>query len=313
MKYHFYLLILTALLFSCKEKELPEIKLEEKLPFKTDYKISDLKVSEFFENKAESKGKVTLKESSGLAYSKSNPGFLWTIQDRGNNNSIYLIDANTGEIVTEYEIKGAKNRDWESLELSTGPESGKSYLYIGDTGDNNEEYKDYTIYRFEEPKFEETHRSKTVELDIPIDIIDFEYPNKSHDVEALMVDPLTRDIFLVTKRDLFSHLYALTYPQETTKKNKAKLLGTFSFTIATAGTVSEDGNEVLIKTYDRIFYWKRSENQTFTELMGTVPALAPYEIEAQGEAVCFDEKGGYFTLSEWSGGIIPELKYYRRK
>jgi hypothetical protein len=313
MKYYFYLLILSGILISCKEKELPENDLKENLPFKTDYKISDLKESEFFEKSSESKGKVLLKESSGLAYSKMNPGLLWTIQDKGNSNSLFLLDANTGEIVTEYKIKGAKNRDWESIELSTNPVSGNSYLYLGDTGDNNHEYEDYKIYRFREPKFEETHRSKTVELDIPIDIIDFDYPNKSHDVEALLVDPLTNDIFLVTKRDQFSLLYALPYPQETTIKNKAKLKGIFSFTIATAGTVSEDGSEVLIKTYDKIFFWKRTANQSFTELLATVPSLAPYEKELQGEAICFDEKGGYYTLSEWSGNTVPELKYYKRK
>jgi len=48
-------------------------------------------------------------------------------------------------------------------------------------------------------------------------------------------------------------------------------------------------------------------------MMARIPALAPYDpAEAQGEAVCFDQNGGYYTLSEFSNSIIPELYYYKR-
>lgn len=309
----FYILFLVVVLFSCKENEAPEINPIGNIPFKSDYKLSDLKNSDFFEAKAEAKGKVGLRESSGLAYSRTNKGFIWTIQDKGNANSLYLIDVKNGEIVVEYRIKGTDNRDWEDIEISTGPESGKNYLYIGDTGDNNLEYQDYTIYRFEEPRFEETHRTKTIDLEIPIEKIIFEYPEKSHDVEALLVDPFTKDIFLVTKRDIFSLLFSLPYPQKTDKLNTAILSGTFPFRIATAGTVSEDGNEVLIKTYERIFFWKKTSDQSFVSMLGSIPSFAPYEKEEQGEAICFDNVGGYFTLSEWNNGVVPDLNYYKRK
>ena len=182
-------------------------------------------------------GKVGLREASGLAFSRKNLGFVWTLQDRGNNNSLYLLDANTGKTVAEYTIKGTKNRDWEDIEISIGPEPGKTYLYIGDTGNNNLDYEDYTIYRIEEPKFEENHRNQTLELDTAFDNIVFEYPDKSHDVEALLVDPKSGDIFMITKRDLFSLLFTLPYPQKTDGLNKAILTGTFPFRIATGGTV----------------------------------------------------------------------------
>jgi hypothetical protein len=150
-------------------------------------------------------------------------------------------------------------------------------------------------------------------LEVPLDKIVFEYPDKSHDVEAILVDPTTKDILLVTKRDIFSLLFSLPFPQKTDKLNKAILSGTFPFRIATAGTVSEDGNEVLIKNYDKIFFWKKTTDQSLVELLGSIPSFAPYEKEEQGEAICFDDKGGYFTLSEWNDDVIPELNYYKRK
>jgi hypothetical protein len=313
MKFNFYLSILVILVFSCNEKEAPENDPRGNIPFKTDYKLSELETVEFFEASPETKGKVGLKEASGLAFSKKNQGFVWTLQDRGNTNSLFLLDAKTGETVAEYSIKGTKNRDWEDIEISVGPELGKSYLYIGDTGDNNLDYEDYTIYRIEEPKFEENHRDKTLELETALDKIVFEYPDKSHDVEALMVDPKSGDIFLVTKRDFFSLLFTLPFPQKIDGLNSAVLAGTFPFRIATGGSVSEDGTEVLIKTYDMIFYWKRSSDQFFSDLLATKPLIAPYQKEEQGEAICFDGKGGYFTLSEFTNDITPDLNYYKRK
>jgi len=313
MKFNFYLTLLVILVFSCNEKEAPENDPSGNIPFKTDYKLSELETAEIFDASPETKGKVGLKEASGLAFSRKNQGFVWTLQDKGNTNSLFLLDANTGETVAEYSIKGTKNRDWEDIEISIGPEPGKTYLYIGDTGDNNLDYEDYTIYRIEEPKFEENHRDKTIEPETALDKIVFEYPAKSHDVEALLVDPKSGDILLVTKRDFFSLLFTLPHPQKTDGLNIAVLTGTFPFRIATAGTVSEDGNEVLIKTYDKIFYWNRSSDQSLSDLLSTKPLAAPYQKEAQGEAICFDGQGGYFTLSELTNKIIPDLNYYKRK
>ncbi|MCS4433291.1 hypothetical protein [Aquiflexum gelatinilyticum] len=313
MKFNFYLTLLAILVFSCNDKEAPENDTNGNFPFKTVYKLSELETAEIFESTPEIMGKVGLREASGLAFSRKNLGFVWTLQDRGNNNSIYLLDANTGKTVAEYTIKGTKNRDWEDIEISIGPEPGKTYLYIGDTGDNNLDYEDYTIYRIEEPKFEENHRNQTLELETAFDKIVFEYPDKSHDVEALLVDPKSGDIFMVTKRDLYSLLFTLPYPQKTDGLNNAVLTGTFPFRIATAGSVSGDGNEVLIKTYDLIFYWKRSSDQSFSDLLATKPLIAPYQKEEQGEAICFDDQGGYFTLSELTNDIIPDLNYYKKK
>jgi hypothetical protein len=90
--------------------------------------------------------------------------------------------------------------------------------------------------------------------------------------------------------------------------------GTFSFSIPTAGTVSKDGSEVLIKTYNRIYYWKKVGNQSFLELIAAKPSFVPYDpIEEQGEAICFDEHGGYYTLSEFSRSVTPVLYHYKKK
>ncbi|EOZ96984.1 putative integral membrane protein, putative [Indibacter alkaliphilus LW1] len=305
--------LLFGFLVSCNEAESPIDFWQNHTPFEVDYLDANMERLGVFASPAESRGTSTLIEASGLAYSRKNPGHVWSHQDKNNDNRFFLLDANTGETVAAYRIPGTRNRDWEDIEIANGPDEGVDYLYIGDVGDNDQVYPNYTVYRFEEPQFEESHRGQIIDLDIEYDEIKFVYPEKSHDVESLMVDPLTKDIYLATKRDFRSILFVLPYPQILSERSTAIEVGSFSFTRATAGTVSKDGMEVLIKNYDRIYYWKRNSGQSFLDLMSTKPSIAPYNpTEAKGEAICFDHDGGYYTLSEFSNAIIPELYYYKR-
>lgn len=310
-KYRFLLLFL----ISCSEAdEIPVDMWHNHIPFESTYQELELGFADQFTSKGESKGESTLIEASGLIYSRKNPGYLWSHQDKGNDNRIFLLDSRTGETVASYRLVGMQNRDWEDIEIGPGPMVGVNYIYLGDVGDNNQVYPEYTIYRFEEPLFEEEHKGKINDLQVVYDKIVFDYPDKSHDVEALMVDPVTKDIYLATKRDFWSILFVAPYPQLVDQKFTVIHAGTFSFRRALAGNVSSDGNEVLIKNDDRIFYWKRQQGERFIDMIARAPLLAPYNpIEAQGEAICFDPLGGFYTLSEFSNGIVPELYHYRLK
>jgi hypothetical protein len=304
--------IVIFLLISCSGKEeLPTDFWMSWEPFETSYEVERLERIEIFSPIGVSRGPSTLEEASGLVYSRKNPGYLWSHQDKGNDNRLFLIDNHSGVTVAAYRLIGMHNRDWEDIEIGPGPEEGVDYLYLGDVGDNDQVYHQYTIYRFEEPLFEEAHRGKIIGLELPFDKIIFDYPDKSHDVETLLVDPVTRDIYLATKRDFWSMLFVAPYPQPVEEKFTLIHVGNFSFKRALAGNVSADGNEVLIKNDDRIFYWKRRPGERFVDMMARTPVRAPYDpVEAQGEAICFDDLGGYYTLSEFSNGIVPELYYY---
>ncbi len=301
-------------LFSCAEKQDRVWDWANHVPFNNNVPISEMESLTSFSVKGESKGFPEIDQASGLALSRKNPGYIWTHQDKNYDNSLLLLNASNGEIAAIYKIIGTENRDWEDIEMAPGPITGLDYLYLGDIGDNDQNYDYYTIYRFEEPKFEENHQSKIIELEIPFDKITFRYPNKSYDVEALMVDHITRDIYLATKRELRSQLFVLPYPQSLQEEITAVKAGTFSFRIVTAGSVSREGDKVLMKNYDRIFYWEKRSGQTFVEMMSETPFLLPYDPkEEQGEAISFDLDGGYFTLSELANGVQPQLYHYMKK
>ncbi|WP_143959850.1 hypothetical protein [Litoribacter populi] len=308
-------ILFLILLQFCVQSSEPQIdKWEQWEPFSSEYSINDLERVQNFESPGIDKGESTLIEASGLAYSRKNPGHVWSHQDSSNDNLIFLLDANTAETVAAYRIPGVNNRDWEDMEIGPGPVDGVDYLYLGEIGDNRQVFSSYRIYRFEEPIFEEAHRGEVVTLEWEFDLIEFDYPDKSHDAEALMVDPFTKDIFIATKRDFRSMVFVAPYPQPVNEKFTLTHVGDLGFTRALAGTVSADGNEVLIKNDDRIFFWERNEGESFEDILARTPKLAPYEpVEPQGEAICFDPNGGYYTLSEFSNGIVPVLYHYQRK
>ncbi|XP_052250169.1 uncharacterized protein LOC127857640 isoform X2 [Dreissena polymorpha] len=73
--------------------------------------------------------------------------------------------------------------------------------------------------------------------------------------------------------------------------------------------ISPIGREVIVKTYLQIYYLYIPDGDYYAH-MTSPPVLILYDIELQGEAVCFDSVGsGYYTVSE---GTRPALHYYRR-
>lgn len=266
-----------------------------------------------FSENVEERGESDLIEASGIVASVSNPGFLWTHEDKNNTNEIFLLDMQTGETVASYELDGIFNRDWEDIEIGPGPEEGTTYIYLGETGDNDRVYNGYEIYRFEEPVFEESHRGQKITIESEIETLKFRYPDGlKHDVETLLLDPITKDLFLVTKRSFFSTIYVLPYPQDTENSATAIKVGEFPFTRAVGGNISFDGQEMLIKTYDYVMFWQRSLDESMVDMFMKTPELAPYTPEPQGEAICFDQQGNYYTLSEFSNSIVPVLYFYER-
>jgi hypothetical protein len=312
-------LVLFTLVFSCSEEEQPEPQVpfwEAHEPFELEYGLPfGLARSNRFAETADTRGNSTLIEASGIVISLANPGYLWSHEDKNNTNEIFLIDRATGATVASYALTGIFNRDWEDIEIGPGPEPGKTYIYLGEIGDNDRVYRDYKIYRFEEPVFEESHRGKKNAIaNDAIDTITFTYPDRlRHDVETLLLDPWTKDLFLVTKRDFFSIIYVLPYPQSTEENNRPIRVGEFPFTRAVGGNISSDGKELLIKTYDFIMHWERTESESMVDMFKKQPELAPYNpTEPQGEAICFDENKGYYTLSEFANAIVPVLYHYTR-
>jgi hypothetical protein len=246
-------------------------------------------------------------EGSGIAFSRTYDGLIYTHNDSGGGRRIYVIDTlGKGSVV--FKIKGVWNRDWEDIAVGPGPDPKLNYVYVGDIGDNQAKFSSIFIYRFAEPvEFLEG-------MEVEPDILKLTYPDGPKDAEVLMVDPISKDIFILSKRDSLNILYKTTQEAFEKKEEVLEKVMELPFTMSVGGDISADGKEILIKNYFTVYYWVRNENETVDQALSRDPLILPYKPEPQGEAIAFHPNGkSYFTLSEKRFNIEPVLYRYNRK
>ncbi len=249
-----------------------------------------------------------LKEASGLVASIANPGMLWALNDSGNPPEVFLIDqhAKTRLVCTLFH---ARNRDWEDIAIGAGPDAAKKYIYVADIGDNWAQYELKYIYRFEEPTVGTQNEITITRFDTLI----LKMPDGKRDTETILIDPFTTDLFLISKREDSVRLYTAHFPfsLDTIALRKVMQL---PFTKIVAGSISPDGTEILLKDYERVYYWKRSASESLPEVFKKKPIWLPYEREPQGEAIAWSLSGNeFYTLSEGSMGNSADLFVYKLK
>lgn len=241
-----------------------------------------------------------IQEASGIADSKLNKGMLWVEEDSGNPPRLLLL-SHEGVVTKSIYIKGAENRDWEDMVLAG------SDIYIGDIGDNLRIHTSYTIYKFPEPL-------ANVDTITQFETIRFFYPDTSHDAEAFLVDPVSKDIFIITKRDVPSRVYKIPYPYSFSAVNSSKLVGTISYTGVVSAALSPDSKKVILKTYMGMKAYSRVGKEALDKTLQRTPVTVPYFMEPQGEAVAFAaDNSGYFTLSEKGLSQVVNLYFYSLK
>ena len=253
----------------------------------------------------------SLNEVSGLAASRKNSNVLWTHNDSGDENRVFAIDTN-GKHLGTFLIEGAEARDWEDIAVGPGPIAGRQYLYIGDIGDNLSQFDIKHIYRVMEPEVN-CNQPPIDAILSGVEVISFQYPDGTRDAETLMVDPLTKDIYIVSKRETNVRVYRAPYPQSTTQTITLEYVATLHLNNVVGGDISPSGNEVVLKTYGAIYYWRKPADEKCWKMFEKDPVSVPYIPEPQGEAVCWSADGlGYYTVSEEPGGIPSHLYFYPR-
>lgn len=246
-----------------------------------------------------------LEEASGLVASIVNPGYFWSHNDSSNPAEVFLIN-DKAEIMMTCTLAGIKNRDWEDIAISV--ESDTSYLYIGDIGDNETKFPYKVIYRFAEPILT-TDKFLITDFDTLV----FKLSDGVRDTEAMMIDPLSNDLFIISKREQKIRIYQMSLPLISRDTTIAEFKEELPFVWIVAADISADGKEVLIKDYDNIFYWERAGTESITELLKSEPIILNYDREPQGETIAWNRDGsGYYTLSETAKGIKGRLFYYKR-
>lgn len=294
MRYSILLsLIFASLLCSCQSKKKNKKSFSKLFEFGKSVGVLDNR---------------TINEASGLDASIANPSNFWTHNDSGGKPELFLIN-NKGEYIASAILQGLKNRDWEDVTVGAGPDSTKSYVYVGEIGDNSAVHDYKYIYRFEEPILK---RGDNVVIQT-FDTITFQFDNGKRDSEALFIDPSTKDLYIFSKREEKINLYQLPFPQRTDTISLAVTILTLPITQVVAADYDNNRGELILKNYDSIYYWKKETNESIQELLTKKAITLPYKREPQGEAICFSLQGdGYYTLSEEAKDKKPELIFYKR-
>lgn len=123
-----------------------------------------------------------VRESSGVAVSRRNPGVLWTHNDSGDGPTLYATDL-SGRDRGMVHVLGAEAVDWEDIAVGPCPERDAWCVFIADTGDNEERRPGAALYVLPEPDLAGgTARGAEARR------IVVEFAGGPRDVEALAVD-----------------------------------------------------------------------------------------------------------------------------
>jgi hypothetical protein len=223
-------------------------------------------------------------ELSGLALSPS--GSLWTMNDSGGAPAVLEL-ARDARLLRTVTLEGAQNVDWEDI-----ASRGRT-LYVGDIGDNATARAEVVVYRFTEP---------TGTSVVPSQIV-LRYPDGPHDAEALLVDPRSGLLVIVTKD--FGGVAGVYTARRSGVLHKA---GTVSLGVGEAVTAGDAVEGfVVLRTYDRAFVFRGA---SVVSALRRSPCVAGANLirEGQGEALALERSGrAFWTVPEGTG--VPLRRY----
>ncbi len=249
----------------------------------------------------------TLDEISGMVESDAYPDHFWVHNDSGDAPNVYLINLR-GELVATVELV-AESIDWEDIAIHRGQ------IYVGEIGDNNSVHPHKRIYRIDEPQIDTLQRGVKIKID-SLEQMQFNFADTKRDCETLMVDPISGDLVLLTKRE--DRVFIYQTPFIATQHSGEEVLiprgAQIAIGEATGGDISRDGSHIVVKNYDNIYYYTRNvECETISEALTKEPTVLAYRREPQGEAIAWSHDATkFYTISEKSRRTndMPDIYCY---
>ncbi len=257
----------------------------------------------------------SIKESSGLVASRATPGAYWTHNDSGDGPFIYAFNAR-GVSLGVFRVTGAQAHDWEDISIGPGPERGKSYLYIGDIGDNNATRSEVVVYRVAEPALS-TESAKLTKArpgnTESADAIRLRYPDGKYDAESLIVHPVSGNLYIVNKVPLLNAVVYEAVAPTPGKVITMKRIGEVRVPslfggVLTGGSISPDGRRVAFcdyfQGYELVLPAKSSDFNDIWKQRMTGFDLGKRK---QGEAIAYRHDGKAF-LATSEGAPSPLIQ-----
>lgn len=237
-----------------------------------------------------------LTELSGLAASRRHRGVFWAHNDSGHELVIHAMRED-GSVAGSFRVIGVTPHDPEDVALGPcAPGETRPCLYVADTGDNLHTRSRVQVIRVVEPQ---ALRSSP----LVGESFTFTYPDGAHDAEAILVDPRTAEVYVVTKALMsLGHVYRVDVhgrPRREGAVHVATLSAPTGFdALVTAGSVHPSGTRVLLRTYRGLWEFQRPEARNLVDVLRSTPRDVPTGRHIQGEAVTYTADGKSYLLGD---------------
>lgn len=179
-----------------------------------------------------------LVEISGMALSRQHDDVLWLHNDSSHGPYVYAVSASTCQTLARIEVAGIEARDLEGMAVGVDGK-GRAVLWLGDIGDNRDSWPFVRIHRIREPRVIEDQvvKARTYEV---------RYPGGPLNAETLLADPMSQQLWIVTKQLARGGLYALPDPPR--KRNTVEYLSEQG-PLITDGAISPTGDQYVLRDY----------------------------------------------------------------
>jgi hypothetical protein len=263
-----------------------------------------------------------LRESSGLAISRTQPGILWSHNDSGDGPNLYAVDM-SGKLLAQFRMANALARDWEDIAAGPCPDEmaktappKSECLYVADTGDNDQVRPEVTIYIVVEPRVGDAGAQARP---VPARSFHYRYPDKPTDAEALAVLP-NRDLTIVSKGrngtvDFFS-IPAATVARAITSSETvtAQYAGDTGIKpesktgqLVTGAAISPDGKTLAVRTYYEVYFFGLVNDSGQIRWRDLQRPCSLGDAEPQGEAIDYLDANTLLLTSERARGRPGEI------
>jgi hypothetical protein len=244
-------------------------------------------------------------ESSGLVASGRRAGVLWTFNDSGGSARLFAVGP-SGRTVAVLALRGVEAQDWEAATPLRGPD-GTPLIAVGDIGDNRGDRPTVRIHVVAEP---EDLRDRTVR---PLRSLTLTYPDQPVDAEALVADPDTGRLYVVSKGLFGGRVYAVpekAWPGTGGTRRAVdatlELVGQVPLLMVTDGVTLPDGR-VALRTYGELALMPPLSSLTDPAATWAPLATTVLPRQGQGEGMAVDRDGAFLLSTE--GVRKPVLRF----
>ncbi len=256
---------------------------------------------------AEQVGKLpaALVECSGLAASRRHAGVYYAHNDDPGAGALFAIERD-GTLLARLPLAGSTVADLEDVAVGPCGPGGPSCVYAADIGDNLRTRAEVVIWSAPEPAALDSSP-------LPAQPLRARYPDGPHDAEALVADPRTGELYVITKEPS-SLGVVFRLPQATdggvsTLERVAELADPRGEDLlTTAADLHPSGERLLLRTYGRVWELRAPGALTVGELLLAQPVEVTGAPQQQAEAVAYlADGGGYLLGSEGSQAPLYEV------